>query len=75
MTARRVTPLTDSTDGLAQRLAEIARVVRTILGVPDYDRYVEHMRSHHPAEQPLSRDEFLRQRQEDRYSRPGSRCC
>jgi uncharacterized short protein YbdD (DUF466 family) len=43
--------------------------------VPDYDRYLAHMREHHPEDVPLSHDEFIRQRQIDRYSRPGSRCC
>ena len=68
-------PLDRTTPRLADRLESVARVVRTILGVPDYERYLKHMCSHHPSEQPLSRDEFLRERQEDRYSRPGSRCC
>jgi uncharacterized short protein YbdD (DUF466 family) len=75
MGTRAESPRGGSTPSLADRLESVARVVRTILGVPDYERYVKHMRSHHPSEQPLSRDEFLRERQEDRYSRPGSRCC
>jgi len=52
-----------------------ARVVRTIVGAPDYERYVAHMREHHPACDLVSRDEFMQQRLENRYSRPGSRCC
>ena len=56
-------------------LRSAARVCRAVLGVPDYERYVEHVRTHHPGTEPLSRDEFLRRRQSDRYERPGSRCC
>jgi uncharacterized short protein YbdD (DUF466 family) len=56
-------------------LRGVARVVRTIVGAPDYDRYVTHMRDHHPECEPLSRDEFMHQRLESRYSRPGARCC
>ena len=56
-------------------LQRAARVVRTIVGAPDYERYVAHMREHHPACEVVSRDEFMRQRLENRYSRPGSRCC
>jgi uncharacterized short protein YbdD (DUF466 family) len=52
-----------------------ARVVRTVVGAPDYDGYVAHMRDHHPECEPASRDEFMRQRLESRYSRPGARCC
>ena len=56
-------------------LRRAARVVRTIVGAPDYERYVAHMREHHPACEVVSPDEFMRQRLENRYSRPGSRCC
>ena len=60
---------------LGERLDRCLTIVRTIIGVPDYERYLEHMRTHHPDAVPLNRDEFLRSRLEDRYSRPGSRCC
>ena len=60
---------------LGDRLRSALRVVRTIIGAPDYERYVQHMRDHHPECDLLSRDEFMRQRLENRYSRPGSRCC
>jgi uncharacterized short protein YbdD (DUF466 family) len=46
-----------------------------VIGVPDYERYVAHLRTHHPDQVPMSKDEFVLQRQHDRYSRPGSRCC
>lgn len=53
----------------------VARVVRTLAGVPDYERYVEHVRERHSGDEPLTRDEFVRLRLEERYNRPGSRCC
>ncbi|MFI5230299.1 MAG: YbdD/YjiX family protein [Gemmatimonadales bacterium] len=56
-------------------LERAAAVVRRVIGVPDYERYVEHMRAHHPSEQPLTHDAFMRQRLDDRYSKPGARCC
>ena len=56
-------------------LARALAVLRRIIGVPDYDVYVAHMRAHHPACDILSRDDFLRERMADKYSRPGSRCC
>jgi len=57
------------------RLQRALRVLRTIIGEPDYDRYVAHMQSHHPGCAVASRDEFMQQRMENRYSRPGARCC
>ena len=60
---------------LRERLSRALDVVRRIVGVPDYDRYVAHMRSHHPDVTPMSCEEFTAQRMADKYSRPGSRCC
>ena len=60
---------------LLVRLQRVLRVIRSIIGAPDYERYVAHMESHHPGCAVMSRDEFIRQRLESRYSRPGSRCC
>jgi len=56
----------------ARRLSSL---LRRIIGAPDYDAYLAHLTTCHPDREPLSRDEFERQRLEDRYSRPGSRCC
>jgi uncharacterized short protein YbdD (DUF466 family) len=50
-------------------------VMRRILGVPDYDRYVAHLRARHPDSTPVPRERFVRQRLEERYSTPGGRCC
>ena len=60
---------------LSAALKSAARVARVVLGVPDYERYVRHMRARHPDAPPLTREEFERERQEARYSRPGTRCC
>jgi len=53
----------------------LARVLRRIIGAPDYEAYLEHVRACHPMEEPLTEEAFFRQRLDDRYSRPGSRCC
>ena len=50
-------------------------LVHRIIGAPDYEGYVAHATRCHPDHPLLSRDDFVRQRQEDKYSRPGSRCC
>jgi uncharacterized short protein YbdD (DUF466 family) len=56
-------------------LTRALQVVRTVIGAPDYDRYVAHMNARHPGCELISRDDFMKQRLESRYSRPGSRCC
>jgi uncharacterized short protein YbdD (DUF466 family) len=57
------------------RLAALARVLHRVLGAPDYDAYLAHHARTHPGTAPTPRDEFVRRRQEERYARPGSRCC
>ncbi|MGH9419697.1 MAG: YbdD/YjiX family protein [Thermoanaerobaculia bacterium] len=60
---------------LVIRFASVARALRVMLGAPDYERYLEHVATEHCGASPMSRDEFVRERMENRYSRPGSRCC
>jgi len=56
----------------------LGQAARLMVGVPDYDAYVQHMRLTHPEQTPMSYEEFFRERQEARYGgadgRPG-RCC
>ena len=60
---------------LTEQAGRAAAVLRRIIGVPDYDAYLAHVREHHPAAHPMSREEFERSRLNDRYSKPGQRCC
>jgi len=60
---------------VGEALRRAATIVRRIVGVPDYERYVAHVHERHPGTMPLSRKEFERARLEDKYSRPGQRCC
>jgi uncharacterized short protein YbdD (DUF466 family) len=46
-----------------------------MLGVPDYDAYVAHMRAAHPEQTPATRDAFFIARQDARYNGGGLRCC
>ncbi len=52
-----------------------ASTLRAIAGVPDYERYLAHMRSAHPGDRVMSETEFNVSRMNDRYNRVGSRCC
>lgn len=59
-----------------RRWRSIVRGVRAVLGVPDYEAWLEHCRTRHP-ERPLpSRAEFFRERIKARYARGSNgRCC
>ena len=61
--------------GWRARLGSACAVLRRVIGVPDYDTYVAHMRAAHPGAPLLTLDEFARERMQDRYNRPGNRCC
>lgn len=63
------------TERLVVGLAGVARAIRVILGAPDYEGYLAHILADHPGCEPMSRDEFSKERLESRYSRPGARCC
>ena len=60
---------------LRVRLTLMAQVIRRIIGAPDYERYLAHLRTCHPAESPLSREAFAHDALARRYNQPGSRCC
>ncbi|HSX87724.1 MAG TPA: YbdD/YjiX family protein [Pseudomonas sp.] len=56
----------------------LGQAARMLVGMPDYDTYVAHMRSTHPEQTPMSYEAFFRERQDARYGggkgRP-IRCC
>jgi uncharacterized short protein YbdD (DUF466 family) len=52
------------------------QTARLMVGVPDYDAYVAHVRAKHPEATPLTRAQFVLKVQDARYnSRSGGRCC
>ncbi|MCE9600819.1 MAG: YbdD/YjiX family protein [Gemmatimonadetes bacterium] len=53
----------------------MAATIRTIIGAPDYAAYVAHVRAHHPEREPMGEREFVAERLNSRYEKPGSRCC
>jgi uncharacterized short protein YbdD (DUF466 family) len=48
--------------------------LREISGENAYDRYLQVHMATHPDKPPLSRGEFYRHRQDEKYNNPGSRC-
>lgn len=71
----QTSPMPVVVERLGNVLRHAAVVVRRVIGVPDYERYVAHVREKHPGREPMSREDFERVRLEDKYSRPGQRCC
>jgi uncharacterized short protein YbdD (DUF466 family) len=65
----------ERTSRLGQVLGRIATALRQVVGAPDYQRYVAHVRVRHPSAVVLNEDQFYRSRLEDRYSKPGAKCC
>ena len=57
------------------RCAAIAKAVRRIIGVPDYEAFLAHQQSSHPKDVPITREAFDREALARRYERPGNRCC
>jgi uncharacterized short protein YbdD (DUF466 family) len=61
--------------GFGEQIRRAAAILRRVIGVPDYDRYVAHVRECHPDREPMTRVQFEESRMHDKYSRPGQRCC
>ena len=67
--------------GQSNPFADFARCLcdgaRLMVGVPNYDTYVEHVTRTHPDQAPMTRSEFFRNRVDARYGggSGGFRCC
>jgi uncharacterized short protein YbdD (DUF466 family) len=54
---------------------QLAHAFRLMIGIPDYEKYVEHRRRHHPTQPIMSYKEFFRDRQRKRYEGGAGKCC
>lgn len=48
--------------------------LKEVSGENAYDWYLQSHKATHPDKPPLTRGEFYRWRQDEKYSKPGSRC-
>ncbi|WP_263832695.1 YbdD/YjiX family protein [Sulfurospirillum oryzae] len=63
-------------ENLAKAGKYLGQAARLMVGMPDYDTYVQHIRLTHPEQTPMSYEEFYRERVEARYGgKNGGRCC
>ncbi len=60
-------------DSLAKAGKYLGQAAKLMIGMPDYDNYVEHMRVNHPDQTPMTYEEFFRERQDARYGGKGAR--
>ena len=58
-------------DSLAKAGKYLGQAAKLMIGMPDYDNYVEHMRVNHPDQTPMTYEEFFRERQDARYGGKG----
>jgi uncharacterized short protein YbdD (DUF466 family) len=59
---------------IARAWRAIVAAARRIAGIPDYDAYLAHLKSHHPERAIPTAATFFAERQQARY-RSGQRCC
>ncbi|HTP48999.1 MAG TPA: YbdD/YjiX family protein [Casimicrobiaceae bacterium] len=65
----------EATAGFRERLVELRRACRQLIGIPDYESYLTHMAERHPGEPVLSRREFCARAIDRKYGKGGPRCC
>lgn len=57
-------------------LKSVSLTTKTIVGMPSYERYLEHHRQHHPDEAPMSEGEYYLYALKARYADGKvNRCC
>lgn len=59
---------------IGTELRQLWRYLRQVSGDDAYERYLAHHRATHPAESPLTREQYFRKRQDEKWSKV-SRCC
>ena len=72
LTRLQASPLLRSLDTGSRYLGQ---AMRMMVGVPDYGQYLAHFRATHPDQEPLSYEDFFRNRHEARYGRGKAGCC
>ncbi len=57
--------------------AYLGQTARLMIGLPDYDNYLNHMQQTHPDQPVMTYEEFFRERQDARYGGNGriAKCC
>lgn len=51
-------------DSIAKAGKYLGQAAKLMVGIPDYDTYVQHMKLTHPDQEPMTYKEFFKERQE-----------
>ncbi|MBS1154919.1 MAG: hypothetical protein H6R07_843 [Proteobacteria bacterium] len=60
---------------LAKMGKYLGQAAKMMVGQPDYEAYVQHMRLTHPERTPMTYEEFFRERENARYGGGSGKCC
>ncbi|PAF41494.1 KCU-star family selenoprotein [Helicobacter sp. 11S03491-1] len=60
---------------LSQLYKKSDRFFHLLVGLPSYDKYLEHMRKNHPDKIPKTQKEFFIQAQDSGYGSDGAKKC
>jgi uncharacterized short protein YbdD (DUF466 family) len=74
MLGRRAGGQADGRTGVTLH-ATLLRTLRSIAGMPDYDRHIEHLRRCHPDQEVPTRKQFYEEFVRTRYGEGTTRCC
>ncbi|XKM13821.1 YbdD/YjiX family protein [Orbaceae bacterium ac157xtp] len=63
-------------DNLAKAGKYLGQAAKLMIGIPDYDNYVQHIKLTHPELTPMTYEEFFKERQDAKYGgKGGFKCC
>lgn len=62
-------------DSLAKAGKYLGQAAKLMIGMPDYDNYVEHMRVNHPDQTPMTYEEFSVSGRTRATVEKAARCC
>jgi uncharacterized short protein YbdD (DUF466 family) len=75
VSAIKLRKVASSKAALRKIWGECSAAARRIIGIPDYEAYVAHLRTRHPDRVIPTRAAFFAERQRARYGSGGGRCC
>lgn len=61
---------------ISKKIQRLIASIHTIIGAPNYEQYVNHMKTHHPNQPILKKGDFYQQMIDRKYnSKTANRCC
>ena len=65
----------DRLKALGDKVVQLRRALRQVVGVPDYEMYLSRHKVIHPEVPAMTEEEFFRFAIDRRYGKSGIRCC